>query len=90
MHGGGGDEVLASHDPAAVVLANGIGSVGDLTLRRGVFERLKRDGFHFATVVHPQAICEDEVELGEEPEGVLVTADGVTPLSTYAFENELL
>lgn len=61
----GGDDSLERLDPGAVLLVNGIGSIGSTALRRLVFERAKARGFTFAPVVHPQAILAGPVNLGE-------------------------
>ncbi len=61
----GDDEVLAAHDPGAVVLANGVGSVGDVTARRRVFESARQRGFRFPPLVHPSAVVGADVTLAE-------------------------
>lgn len=53
----GDDAALAAHDRAGVVLANGIGGVGDGSdLRRRLQQRLAADGWVFCTVTHPSAL----------------------------------
>lgn len=55
----GTDDVLASHAPAAVTLANGIGGAGrpgTQGLRRTVQQRLEKQGWRFVTVRHPTAV----------------------------------
>jgi sugar O-acyltransferase (sialic acid O-acetyltransferase NeuD family) len=59
----GGEEALAGQD-RVVLLVNGIGSTGDMTLRREVHRRMSAQGFRFATVLHPAAFCEDDAMLG--------------------------
>jgi sugar O-acyltransferase (sialic acid O-acetyltransferase NeuD family) len=51
----GNDSHLAGLAPGMTMLANGIGSVGDATARRGVFERLSAAGFSFPALVHHRA-----------------------------------
>ena len=41
------DEQVLALDPAAVLLVNGVGSAGDLSLRAAVFEKFKAAGFNF-------------------------------------------
>jgi UDP-perosamine 4-acetyltransferase len=57
----GGDDVVAGHDPSSVRLVNGLGSVGRAEPRIALFERFKRQGFMFATVLHPAAWIADDV-----------------------------
>jgi len=52
----GGDEVLAQHSSSDVVLANGIGGVGDPSVRMRVQQRLRGLGWSFVGVVHPSAV----------------------------------
>ncbi|CAJ0809882.1 UDP-N-acetylbacillosamine N-acetyltransferase [Ralstonia wenshanensis] len=52
----GGDEILTQHNRSEVVLANGIGGVGDSSVRRRVQQRLVDLGWRFVGVIHPSAI----------------------------------
>ena len=61
----GGDEALLNFTPQQVELVNGIGSIGDPTRRRQIFERNKTAGFGFATLIHPSAIIAEDVQAGE-------------------------
>ena len=61
----GGDEVLATLNPADVKLVNAVGSAGKTTARRDVFERCKERGFTFAAVTHPSAVLSPNATLGE-------------------------
>ncbi len=64
----GDDGILAEHDPAAVRLANGIGSTraNDATsLRVRVQTHLESRGWRFVTVCHPAAIVSPFAQLGE-------------------------
>jgi UDP-perosamine 4-acetyltransferase len=61
----GGDEIILDHDPDAVMLVNGIGSIGDAKVRRDVFERLRKKGYRFSGLVHPSAVVAGDVELGD-------------------------
>jgi UDP-perosamine 4-acetyltransferase len=51
----GDDTALAGHDPAAVALVNGLGSVGRTAARQQLFEELTAKGYDFAAVRHPTA-----------------------------------
>jgi sugar O-acyltransferase (sialic acid O-acetyltransferase NeuD family) len=60
----GADDVLSQYDPRAVLLVNGVGSTHDMGLRRGIYDRLREQGYDFAKVIHPTSFYEDDVELG--------------------------
>jgi sugar O-acyltransferase (sialic acid O-acetyltransferase NeuD family) len=61
-----GDEAaLLAKAPDSLVLANGLGGVGDTAPRRLVFERFKARGFRFMTLVHPGAIVAPSAVLDE-------------------------
>lgn len=80
----GGDEALRTLDPAAVYLLNGIGSVGSLNLRRMIFDRAKAEAFTFLTLIHPSAIVERDVELGE---GAQVFAGAILQTGAWVGRN---
>ncbi len=61
----GDDAALSAHDPAAVELANGIGSTGDPSRRIAVFETFRARGFRFTHVIHPSAVIAADAEIGE-------------------------
>jgi sugar O-acyltransferase (sialic acid O-acetyltransferase NeuD family) len=52
----GGDEYLKRHHCAEIVLANGIGGIGDLTIRKRVQQRFQEEGWRFVGVRHPSAV----------------------------------
>jgi UDP-perosamine 4-acetyltransferase len=51
----GGDDVLRGHAPGSIELVNAIGSVDSMQLRKSIYEKLRRTGHVFASVVHPRA-----------------------------------
>lgn len=74
----GGDEALHSVNPADILLAHGIGSLPGQQARRQLFERLTGMGYTFATLVHPQAVIAEGVELGRGAQvmaGAIIQAD---------------
>lgn len=74
----GDDHVIESYAPADVELANGTGSLPGNTLRRRLHTRFTRQGYRFATLVHPSAILGSGTELGQGVQimaGVIVQAD---------------
>jgi UDP-perosamine 4-acetyltransferase len=70
----GPDENLSTLDPSRAYLLNGVGSVGNISRRRSVFERGKASHFTFLTLVHPTAIVETDARLDE---GVQVLAGAI-------------
>jgi len=76
----GGDAELARLTARGAWLVNAIGSTGAPGQRRGVFERLKREGYEFLTVVHPSAVLGTGVRLSEGAQlmaGVVIQPDSV-------------
>ena len=61
----GDDSALARiREEGICAAANGVGSAGDNTNRRVVFEKLAAAGFTLPVLVHPAAWCARESELG--------------------------
>ena len=69
--------VLAAHEPARVLLTNGIGGVRDTALRERVQQRLQAQGWVFASVRHPSAIVSPFARLGDGVQ--LLAASDVQP-----------
>jgi sugar O-acyltransferase (sialic acid O-acetyltransferase NeuD family) len=61
----GTDGDLLAAGPQGTDLVNGIGSTGKSEVRRKLFDRFRKGGFRFATVVHPAATVASDVVLGE-------------------------
>ena len=70
----GNDDAVAQHAVTAVLLINGLGSVGATDRRQAIFEDFKRRGFRFGSAIHPSAVIASDVSLGE---GVQVMAGAV-------------
>jgi UDP-perosamine 4-acetyltransferase len=51
--------------PDSVLLANGVGSVGRIDVRRRMFTQFRTRGFRFVTLRHPSAIVASDVVIGE-------------------------
>lgn len=60
----GGDETLSVHDPAAIFLVNGLGTMNRTEVRRTIYERFVGRGYRFATVIDPLALIAGPVEFG--------------------------
>lgn len=61
----GDDNAVLQYPAGEITLANGIGNLPGQTLRRSIFERFRHDGYHFAPLIHPQAILAEGVEIDE-------------------------
>lgn len=62
----GDDDRIAARDAGTVRLANGIGSVGDPSLRQRVQARFEAAGFRFIGVVHPRAVVSPQAHLAPD------------------------
>ena len=78
---------IKKHSPREVVLVNGIGSVGLPQARREVYERFKKAGFVFLSVIHPRAVIASDAVLGE---GVQAMAGTVVNTGARAGENVII
>lgn len=83
----GDDEAVLAHPVSSVDLINGLGSVGDAAVRRGLFEVFKARGYTFATVVHPGATVAGDCELGE---GVQVMAGAIIQTCSVIGANTII
>jgi UDP-perosamine 4-acetyltransferase len=70
----GTDEVILQYKPEQIFLVNGIGSVGLPIARTKIFDRFKKLGYSFTTVIHPAAIVALEVVVSE---GVQIMAGAI-------------
>jgi|SRR5215469_384100 len=83
----GNDDTILQHRPSDVLLVNGIGAVSSLAHRSDVFRKFHALGYHFQTVIHPSAVCSEQVSLGE---GVQVMAGAVIQPGTVVGDNTIL
>ncbi len=60
----GGDEFILRNKPQHVLLANGVGSTGNIQRRKAVFEKFSIEGFEFVNVIHPTATISPRSEIG--------------------------
>ena len=74
-----GDDSLISQYPAdEIELANGIGSLPGKNLRWQLTDKMRKQGYSFVTIVHPDAIIGPDVSLGEGVQvmaGVIIQAE---------------
>lgn len=63
----GDDHAIHPRSATEFNLVNAVGSISaeKNSLRQGLFDRFKKQGFDFATVVHPSAMVASTVQLGE-------------------------
>lgn len=74
----GDDHAVEQYEPDSIELANGTGSLPGNTLRCRLHAQFTRQGYRFATLVHPSAILGSGIELGQGVQimaGVIVQAD---------------
>ncbi|WP_126428727.1 acetyltransferase [Brevibacillus marinus] len=83
----GSDEQIYRYSPEEVALVNGLGAVGDASLRQNLFETFQQAGYRFATVVHPSAVVSRHTQLGE---GVQVMAKAVIQPGTVIGANTIV
>ena len=70
----GGDDILSSYKPSDIMLANGIGSLPNQSIRWDVAEKMRARGFKFMSVKHPSVIISKNVKLEE---GVQIMAGSI-------------
>ncbi|SFH76277.1 UDP-perosamine 4-acetyltransferase [Selenomonas ruminantium] len=82
----GNDSTIHAYATDAVELVNGIGSVGDTSLRAAIYNKFKKLGYSFRTVVHPAATMARDCDLSEGVQvmagvvvntGVKISADSI-------------
>lgn len=83
----GGDDALTQGNSDEVELANGIGSVRSLEVRRAAFERFRAIGFRFVTVVHPRAVVSSSARLEE---GAQIMAGAIIQPNVVIGENTIV
>lgn len=83
----GVDEVVDEYPRDEILLVNGIGSVDLPEKRKRVFERYKKMGYIFASVIHPSAVVAVDVELGE---GVQILAGAVIQTGCHIGDNVII
>lgn len=75
----GGEDVLDGYAPEKIGLVNGLGGAKSMASRKKLFQRFKKTGFRFVTVIHPSAVIAKEVVLSE---GAQVMAGAVIQTGT--------
>jgi len=83
----GNDDKIMSYLPDDIELVNGIGSISSTEKRKDVYVKFKKDGYSFASVVHPSAIIMNDVQLGE---GVQIMAGAIVQTGCVIGNNSII
>ena len=83
----GNDQTIFGHQPASILLANGMGSIRSTSGRRKIYECFANTGYQFVTIVHPSAIVANDVTIQE---GVQVMAGAVIQPGTRIGNNVIV
>ena len=83
----GDDSALDAYTPKDVLLVNGIGSVGIPQARRTAYERFKRMGYSFLTVIDPSAVLASTASCKE---GAQILAGAVLQSGVIIGENAII
>lgn len=70
-----------------IILVNGVGSIGDTTLRQKVYENAAAQGYDFLSLIHPSAILANDVHLGEAAQ---VMAGAILQAGVFLGSNVLI
>ncbi|VAW70945.1 4-amino-6-deoxy-N-Acetyl-D-hexosaminyl-(Lipid carrier) acetyltrasferase, partial [hydrothermal vent metagenome] len=70
----GDDNIISSYSSAEIELVNGIGALPDKNIRWLLADKHRKQGFKFATVIHPSAMVANDVSLGQ---GVQIMAGSI-------------
>lgn len=83
----GTDEVVFQYSFDKVLLVNGLGSIKTNNRRKELFERFKKHGYSFASVIHPSAIISRNTTFGE---GVQILAGAIVQTGSVIKENTIV
>lgn len=83
----GTDQAIFGHQPASILLANGLGSVRSTAGRRQLYECFANAGYQFVNLIHPSAVVASDVLLGE---GVQIMAGTVIQPGTRIGNNVIV
>lgn len=83
----GDDSELLKYKPNEIELVNGIGSVGNTSLRQRVFVSLKEKEYVFKTVIHSSAIISKRAKIGE---GVQLLAGSIVNTEAEIGDNTII
>lgn len=83
----GDDSEILKYKTDEIELVNGIGSVGNITIRQKVFSSLKEKGYVFRRVIHDSSILSKKAKLGE---GVQLLAGAIVNIEAEIDDNTII
>ncbi|MFH2047118.1 MAG: acetyltransferase [Pseudomonadota bacterium] len=83
----GNDNMVKNYASDSVELVNGLGSVSLTEKRKNIYLQFKKDGYSFATVIHPTATIISGVQLGE---GVQIMAGAIVQIGCIISNNTII
>ena len=83
----GNDSEITKYLPDEIELINGVGVLPDKSLRWELADKLRKQGYSFATVIHPSAVIASDVTLEE---GVQIMAGAVIQAGTKIGKDSII
>lgn len=83
----GNDSEILKYKTDEIELVNGIGSVGNTSIRQKVFSSLKEKGYFFRSVIHEASIVSKRAKLGE---GVQLLAGAIVNIEAEIDDNTII
>lgn len=83
----GTDEIILNYSPKAIRLINAVGSTGDASIRRAIFERYSHRGYIFPPVISKQAHLSKRVVLSR---GVQIMAGATVQCGVFLGANSIV
>lgn len=83
----GDDSEILKYKTDEIELVNGIGSVGNTSIRQKVFSSLKEKGYFFRSVIHEASIVSKKAKLGE---GVQLLAGAIVNTEAEIGDNTII
>ncbi|NTU31058.1 acetyltransferase [Brevibacillus sp. HB1.1] len=83
----GNDSKIEHYLAENIVLVNGLGSTGDNTRRKHLYDLYKEKGYKFTSVIHPSAIISPSVVIDE---GVQIMAGVIIQADCYIGSNSII
>ena len=83
----GNDDKIKDYAPDTIELINGLGSVSLPEKRKDIYMKFKKNGYSFASVIHPSAIVVDDVKIGE---GVQIMAGAILQSGCLIGDNAII
>ena len=83
----GNDSEISKYLPSEIELINGVGALPDKSLRCELADKMRKQGYSFATVIHPSAVIASDVTLEE---GVQIMAGTVIQAGTKIGKDSII